>query len=395
MIILQFGAGNIGRGFMGHLFHEAGYDVVFVESNGDLVSLLNERKEYPLRLLDAYRREIVNLTITGIRAFSTGEREAILSGFEEAQCVGTAVGIENYPAIAPLIAEGIRKRRKKGLGPLDCYLCENDLAAHIKLRDVVWSSLDGSDQAWAEENIGFVRVSVARMVPGRGSQAEDPLLVVADAYRQFPYDERARKAPLPRLSTMRPVYHFEAEFQRKIYIYNLGHAVLAYLGYLRGYRYVHEGFADPWILGIFDGALGETTEALFRKYPGVFAKDEHDHVLEDVHIRFGNPLLQDPIARVARDPVRKLGPADRLVGSASLCLEEGVFPEHIATACAAAFLYDWPEDPGARKLQEALKMKGIETVLEEVSGVKCQSTLGRRIIEEYHKLRMERKGLRP
>ncbi|BER91645.1 mannitol-1-phosphate 5-dehydrogenase [Atrimonas thermophila] len=392
MMILQFGAGNIGRGFMGHLFHEAGYKVVFVESNEELAHLLNRRKIYPLRILDAYKREIIDFVITDICAIYSIEKERIAVAFEEAQCVGTAVGISSYQAIAPLLAAGIRRRREKRLGPIDCYLCENDLTAHIKLKNAVWLHFDPIDQKWAEENVGFVRVSVARMVPGQRKDVGDPLLVVADAHREFPYDEKARKASPPHLPTAKAIKHFEAEFQRKIYTYNLGHAVLAYLGYLRGYQYVHEGFNDTWISNVFDGALGETAQALFQKYPKVFTPEEHAHVLKDVHVRFGNPLLQDPIVRVARDPIRKLGPSDRLIGSATFCLEQGVFPKNIALACAAALLYDYPGDPAARTLQEKLQKRGIKEVLQEVSSIPPQSPLGKRIQEEYYKLKMLRKG---
>ena len=41
---VQFGAGNIGRGFTGQLFSESGFEVVFVDVVQSLVDLLNERK---------------------------------------------------------------------------------------------------------------------------------------------------------------------------------------------------------------------------------------------------------------------------------------------------------------------------------------------------------------
>lgn len=44
MIALHFGAGNIGRGFIGALLHHSGYDVVFADVNDTMVSLLNEKK---------------------------------------------------------------------------------------------------------------------------------------------------------------------------------------------------------------------------------------------------------------------------------------------------------------------------------------------------------------
>ncbi|HPP75292.1 MAG TPA: mannitol-1-phosphate 5-dehydrogenase, partial [Armatimonadota bacterium] len=47
---VQFGAGNIGRGFIGQLFHESGYEVVFVDVVPDVVRLLNEQRCYTLRI---------------------------------------------------------------------------------------------------------------------------------------------------------------------------------------------------------------------------------------------------------------------------------------------------------------------------------------------------------
>ncbi|MGQ9473887.1 MAG: hypothetical protein ACUVQZ_07100 [Candidatus Caldatribacteriaceae bacterium] len=394
MKILQFGAGNIGRGFIGHLFSEAGYEIIFVERDETLVQLLNSRKNYPLYLLDAYRKEIVEVSVGGVSAVSIRDEDSIASAFSEVQCVGTAVGIENYPAIAPLIARGIEKRKERHGAPLDIYLCENDLSADVKMREALRLYLDADLQGWMENYVGLVRVIVARMVPGRSSQNSDSPFLVADAYREFPYDESARRGEVPRLMSVRPVRHFGIEFQRKIYIYNLGHAVLAYLGYLRGYRYVHQGFGDPWINEVFGGALGETTTALLRKYPEILDPEEHKKVLEDVHIRFGNPLLQDPVFRVARDPIRKLGPKDRLLGSAFLCLEQEVFPKYIASSCAGAFLYDWPEDSQAVKLQKMIREKGIETVLGEVATVDSRSDLGKIIIGEYYRLKDLVKGVR-
>lgn len=392
MMLLQFGSGNIGRGFMGHLFWEAGHDVLFVDKDYNLVRLINERREYPLRVLDAYKKEVVEFVVRGVHAISAEDKEAVATSFARADWVGTAVGIENYPAVASVLVEGIRKRKERGAPPIDVYLCENDLAAHTRMQQALEPYLDDHLKKWIGGNVGFVRVSVARMVKGKEKEDQDPLLVVADAYREFPYDALARKGVPPGLESVKPVTHFEAEFRRKIYIYNLGHAVLAYLGYLRGYRYVHEGFGDGWVSAVFDGALKETTMALFRKYPGIFDVVEHARVLHDVRTRFGNSLLKDPIFRVARNPIRKLGPSDRLIGSALLCLEQGVFPEHIATACAATFLYDWSEDSEACRLQDYIRAKGIETVLQEVTTIKLQSSLGKKIVEEYHKLKTFREG---
>ncbi len=359
--------------------------MVFVEANPELVTLLNQEGSYPLRLFDAYARREIDVRIRGVHALLPTQEEEVMSFFVESDVLGTAVGIQNYPHIAPYIARGIHRRREQGK-PVDIYLCENDLEAHTRLKSLVASYLDESTRAWMEDHIGFVRVSVARMVAGRKAEVP-PLLVLADAYREFPYDERARRSERVYLATLKPIYNFEVELQRKIYTYNLAHAALAYLGYVQGYRYVHEGFHDPWVMQIFHGALEETAQALYRAYPLDINPREHQKVLEDVRIRFGNPLLQDPIHRVARDPIRKLGPHDRLVGSALLCLAQDIFPAHIAIICAASLLYDWEGDPEALRLQEKIRREGVERTLEEITTLTSQDPLGQRILEEYDRLK--------
>ncbi len=373
---------------MGQLFGEAGYEVVFVEVRKDLVDLLNARKSYPLRILDAYTGIASEHSIGPVRALLASEREQVAEVFAQAEVSGTAVGVNNLRDIAPLVALGIVKRRKHGAPPVDIYLCENAKDAPEILKREVFQYLTEEERMWAEENVGFVATSVARMVPSREAfpEVEDPLWVVADAYRELPYDAKASRAFPPPVEGMKPVENFQAEFFRKLHTHNLGHAVLAYLGYLRGYTYICEGFSDPLVNEVFERALDETAEALFRRFPELDRK-EHERIREDIRVRFGNPLLRDTVHRVARDPLRKLAPSDRLIGSATLCLEEGVFPEYVAYACAAALCYDWEGDKEALKLQNLLRTLGLSSFLETYCGVPPRSALGERIGALYESLR--------
>jgi mannitol-1-phosphate/altronate dehydrogenase len=70
--------------------------------------------------------------------------------------------------------------------------------------------------------------------------------------------------------------------------------------------------------------------------------------------------LRDPVERVIRDPRRKLGWNDRLIGTMRLALDAGVVPHRFARAAAAALELvdgDWealwpePDDPPGRKQQ--------------------------------------------
>jgi mannitol-1-phosphate 5-dehydrogenase len=387
---VQFGAGNIGRGFMGQLFWEAGYRTMFVEASKDLVQRLNESKRYPLKLLDAASRREIDLTIDRFEALAAGDATAVATAVEEASVIGTAVGVKNLSGVAAAVARGIEKRREANKGPVDIYLCENVVNAADILREEVRGHIsDGAVIEWMESNVGFVGTVVARMVPSVGERyrGNDPLLVVADSYHKLPYDVKAVKAPPPPIEGMRPLEHFRAEVERKLYTYNLGHAALAYLGYLKGYAHVHEPFADAQLMEVFQGALGETCDAILRKYPDVFTEEGNEEIRADINLRFGNPMIQDTVYRVGRDPLRKLGPDDRLVGSAKLCMENGLFPANIASVCGAALCYDYDEDPDARRLQEMISSQGVEKTLQKVSSVDPSGDFGKAVLDSYRELR--------
>lgn len=382
---IQFGAGNIGRGFMAQHYFEAGYHTVFVESNLELVRSINDRGHYTLRILDAYAKRERDLSINEVSALSTEQTAEVAGLFATARCASTAVGVENLEAVAPLVAAGIVERRRSGNGPIDLFLCENLYGAFLILRDAVMKHLGREDREWAERNVGFVGTSVARMVPAPDPRltGEDPLLVAADSYQKLPYDGMASRAGSPPAAGMVPVKNFRAEVERKLFTHNLGHAAIGYFGYLKGFTYVSEALEDDEIRGIFDGALRETSQALLSKYPDDLDPEEHEKVLSDVLIRFGNPMLRDRVQRVAHDPVRKLGPSDRLVGSARLCLEQSIAPKNIAFVCAAALRYDFEGDPPAVRLQRLVADAGVGATLSKIAGIDVGGALSRMIEESY------------
>jgi len=389
---VQFGAGNIGRGFMGQLFWEANYRTTYIEKNKEIVKLINARKKYPLKLLDAYTRKEIDLIIDNIESIEADNIEGISNSISRADIIGTAVGIKAIKDIAPYIAAGIKIRMKKNSKPVDIYLCENTLETYKILKNSVFSELEPEAKFWAEKNIGFVGMVVARMVPPPSDRfgVKDPLFVVADSYHKLPFDGKNMKGDMPNIKGMKPVNNFKAEFERKLFTHNLEHAALGYLGYLKKYTYVHEPFDDKFIVKILTGALDETSEALIRKYPVDIDAEEQKEIRKDVNIRFSNPLIMDTAYRVARDPIRKLGPEDRLVGSAQLCMENNIFPNNIAYICGAAFNYDYKKDEIAQKLQEMIADKGIGKIIEEVSEVDSKSDFGKKIIEGYYDIKEKR-----
>ena len=104
MIALHFGAGNIGRGFIGALLHHSGYEVVFADVNETMVSLLNEKKEYTVELADGGRQ---TETIGPVSAINSAKQEQELYRLiNDAAIITTAVGPNVLKFIAPSIAKG-------------------------------------------------------------------------------------------------------------------------------------------------------------------------------------------------------------------------------------------------------------------------------------------------
>lgn len=382
--LLQIGAGNIGRGYMAQLFLEAGYRVRFADAVPTLVDALNQAGAYRLRVLDAHERRARELVIGPIDAVLISDTEAFGRAVSAADVLSTAVGVPNLARLAPPLASALRARRKANPHPVNLFLCENTLDAGLRLQSAVMAELAATDALWVEQNVGFVGTSVARMVPilGEAERAADPLLVVADAYRPLPYDQAALRDQPPDVPELRPRRNFPAEVARKLFLYNLCHGSLAFLGAPRGLTYVHETLEQPDLRDVFIGAAAEISRALELEYPGDITATENEAILADMLVRYGNPMLRDTIIRVGRDPVRKLGPDDRLIGPARLCLRHDILPEHIVQIIVAAMRYTAPGDAGADRLQQLMRDSGPPAVLTEICGLSPEEPLFRLILDQ-------------
>jgi len=370
--VVQFGAGNIGRGFTGHIFTEAGYEVVFVDVAADMVAGLDARREYPLRLAGPDRFE--TLTIRPVRAVDGRDIAAVAAELARCAFACTAVGVQALPHLAPALAAGMKARG----ATLDVILCENQLNCSDLLRGYLAALL--SSELLGQ--VGLVESVVSRMVPVLSDEdrAQDPLLAVAEDYAVLPVDRSAFLGAIPDVPALRPVDNFSAYVERKLYVHNLGHAVAAYLGYQRGYDFIWEAMRDPAIRESVVGAMLEAGEALARKHG--FPREELTRHRDDLVRRFENAALGDTVLRVGRDPVRKLRPDDRLIGAALTCLDWDVEPRCIVQGIVAALRFDPPGDPSAGAIQETLRQEGVGAALLRFTGQDPDSEVGRRVITE-------------
>ena len=367
-LAVHFGAGNIGRGFLAQLYTESGLRVLFVDVVDAVVNALHERSTYPLDIVETGRT--TRLWIRPIDAVHASRAEDVAEALARADIASTAVGAAVLPRLAGTIARGIARRSAaRPEHPLNIILCENLHDAAGLLRPLILERLEGDARRWAEQNTGFVNASIGRMVPvmTEEQKAEDPLLVRVEPYCELPVDADALVHPCPEIRHMKPISGFMAYVERKLYVHNLSHAAVAYLGWFRRHHYIWQAVEDPVIAAPARAAALESCRALARRH-GLPMSDLEAHV-EDLFQRYRNRALGDTVERVARDPARKLGRDDRIIGAARQCLDAGIPPDHIALVAAAAARYRNPEDPSACRVRDMMEQGGLSAVLTHISGL--------------------------
>jgi len=366
-VIVIFGAGNIGRGFIGQLFSQAHYAVIFIDAAEALVQSLNEEGEYPIQLVSEEGNQSVQ--VGPVRALLISDQAAVNEAVLKADIMATAVGVPILRFVAGPVAKALTYRRTSGnTNPVDILVCENKLDAGHYLKELI-AAADPSLLAMLAEDVGFVETSIGRMVPvlSPEERKDNPLLVRTEPYYELPVDADGFKGAVPQIPSMKPFSPFHFYHQRKLYIHNMGHALTAYLGWLIGCETVAEAIAVPDILTAVEQAMRQVGQALSRKY-GVAESDIEEHIQDLLH-RFANRQLGDTVARVGRDPMRKLAPDDRLVGSLLFSLEQGIEPFNIAAGIAAALLFAPDDDPAAKELAKRIAEQGADQVLRTFCGI--------------------------
>jgi mannitol-1-phosphate 5-dehydrogenase len=161
---IHFGAGNIGRGFIGPLLVQSGYHVVFADIDAKLIDNINEHGEYLVHILDPSKPRPVTVSdISGV--ISTSENVLAAIAHPQADMITTSVGVGILPRIARTVARGIAARRKAACGAMNVIACENAVGATATLAKAVDEHLSEEDREYAREYVGFANCAVDRIVP--------------------------------------------------------------------------------------------------------------------------------------------------------------------------------------------------------------------------------------
>lgn len=330
----MYGAGNIGRGFIGALFSQSGYSVSFIDVAKPVVDGLNESHAYPLRLICGDTRE--DYVISNVSAVDGKDTEAVAEAIAACDIMATAVGVRILDFIVPNIVAGLRRRWELGGPALNIIICENLNDANRIVEAKIKALLSDEEIARFDESVGLVEASIGRMVPVQTDEMRDgePLRVCTERYGFLPVDKAAFKGMVPEIKGMVPFEPFDFFVKRKLFVHNMGHASTAYLGNLLGFEYIYQSIDNPFVHIIVQNAMQESARALAKHY-GVDLDWLMEHI-QDLLSRFTNAALKDSCARVGGDPARKLSAQDRLVGAMRLAEQEGIDASYISVGAAAA-----------------------------------------------------------
>ena len=365
---IQFGAGNIGRGFIGALLSEAGYHVVFADVNEAVINKINEDKSYTVHVMDVECSEEKITNISGVNSTT----HKVVEEMKDAEIITTAVGLVVLPRIAPAIAQGITLRMESGIDKcLNIIACENAIKASSQLKEAVYNILDEKGKEYADKYVGFPDCSVDRIVPP--VKSENFIDVVVEKYYEWNVEEAAFKGEIPEIKGMNLAVNLMAYIERKLFTLNTGHAITSYLGFLKGYSTVDESIKDEKIYNIVKSAMTESGNGLIEKYG--FDKEAHLKYIDKIIGRFKNQYLKDDVARVGREPLRKLSPNDRLVKPLMTAMKYGFSVDNIIIGIGAALNYNNPEDAQSVELQNKIKEMGVAKAFSEISGVKDENII--------------------
>jgi mannitol-1-phosphate 5-dehydrogenase len=393
MKLVQFGAGNIGRSFVGQIFANAGWEVVFVDIDERIIDELNRTHRYRVVVKEKVERTIEVANVRGVQGFHS---EKVVKEVATCELVSTAVGQQALKNIIPLIARGIIERCLAHPGrTLDIIICENmrNAASFFRnaLREEFEAHTDVPNPSSVLAQVGLVEPSIGKMVPimNEEERKKDPLLVFAEGYNSLILDKRGFVGKIPDVPQLDPKENMKAYVDRKLYIHNLGHAVLGYTAgvFGRDLVYVWEAAADHTLSGVTRQAMWEAGRALISAYPHEFHEKNIGEHIDDLLRRFKNRALGDTIYRVGRDLCRKLGPDDRLAGAVRLCEEHGIIPKNICLGITCALFFKGTDEKGRMfekdlEFHEKEMKKGADHVLQSVCRLKDEAS--RSLILRYY-----------
>jgi mannitol-1-phosphate 5-dehydrogenase len=394
--IVLFGAGKIGRSFIGQLFSTGGFEVVFIDVYKTIIDELNRRHEYNV-IIKAERDEVLN--IKNVRGVYAGDENKVVDEIVGAKILAVSVGQCGLGKVVSLLAKGLQARyNEDNNSALDIIIAENMRNA----ADYFYRELKKYLPVTYPINrlVGLVETSIGKMVPImlKKDIQKDILQVFAEPYNTLIVDKKAFKNPIPDTYGLAPKNNIKAWVDRKLFIHNLSHAATAYLGYMHNPRfvYLYEALGIPEVYKQVRETVLQAAVILLKKYPDEFTLESLTDHIDDLLTRFQNKALGDTLFRVGADLKRKLGPEDRITGAIKIAQDLNLPYDRILYALVCGCHFQQVDEDGIRLASDIefaeYYAQGIKNVLIKICGFDEVRDL--KIIKEAEKMDLELKSKR-
>ena len=378
MQALHFGAGNIGRGFIGKLLSDAGVHVTFADVNEQVINEIAKRHQYPVNVVgEQSTTEIVH----NVDAINSSSNE-VSDYIAKVDLVTTAVGPQILARIAENMAKGlIARHQQANTAPLNIIACENMVRGTSQFKQEIFKYIPHELHQWMNNHIGFVDSAVDRIVPPATSKTGDILEVTVETFSEWIVDKNQFIGDIPQIKGMESVDNLMAFVERKLFTLNTGHAITAYLGFYNNIATIRDAILVDSIRAVVQGAMQESGQVLIKRYN--FDPAKHQAYIEKILTRFENPYLHDDTARVGRQPIRKLGSGDRLVKPLLGTFEYELKNSNLLIGIAAALNYRNDDDDQATDLTQQISNKGVVQTFCDISGIESNNPIVSQIEQLY------------
>ena len=368
MKAVHFGAGNIGRGFIGKVLHDNGYAVTFADVNEEIIDALNQDAQYTVHIAE---ENGASYTVDNVSGINTAvEDNHLKDAILEADIITTAVGVNILPVIAKSIAPHLKERAASG-APLNIIACENAVMATNVLREAIFKETGNIESG----TVGFPNSAVDRIVP---IQTNDNILdVKVEPFFEWVIEEDSWAGDA-KLEGATYVADLMPYIERKLFTVNTGHAAIAYYGRTLGIETVSEAMNDDNVELFLKEVLDETAVYLTEVYD--FTRVEQDDYINKIIGRFRNTHLSDDLNRVGRGVLRKLSPNDRIVKPLHYLYENDLKHEALMKLVSYALQFDNKDDPEQIRMAEMIKDEGIAAFIKKHT--ELPEELVRNIIED-------------
>lgn len=369
-VFVGFGFGPIQAGLFLAEAHLSGsfHRLVVAEVVPEVVAAVRAAGAFTVNIGHADRIEA--LTVAPVEIYSPlapAERAALVDAVAAATELATALpSVEFYgrggaTSVAALLAEGLARKVAAG-GPLAVvYAAENHTRGAELLAEAVLAWTPPELHAAVRARVQFLDTVIGKMsgapettaglaelAPGLGRA------YLVEAFNRIQVSQIDRSAAgWQAFGRGLAVFAEKADLtpfaEAKLYGHNAGHALAAYLAHQVGFTQIDQLRQRPDLLNFITRAMvDESGAALCTRWAGVdalFSPAGFAAYVEDLVARMVNPYVRDTVARVGRDPRRKLGWDDRLVGAMRRARQVGVTPWRYAWGVAAAL--EWLDTPAA------------------------------------------------